>query len=171
MSGRTTRELSPIKDHDGQGPDGRPAFSFGETDFTSTYLTPPDTSYMPSSVSPTSYISSDGTSLYEMFDPSSGATRTAPFTPNAPLPNPTFSFGDAAQFVPPPQMTDEEAARAQGLFMTMQQRGRIGSMASINTFTTDEGNTTENEEGANGEYLPGQLTPEGFHPDVRRASA
>jgi hypothetical protein len=161
---RNGRELSPIKDHDGEG-DIRPTFAFGETDFATTYVTPPSSTYLPSA-----YVGADGSSLYDMFDGTDGASGSAPFAPNAPLPNPTFSFGAPTPADPGAQMlSEDEAARAQAQFMQMQQRGRIGSMASINTFTTD-GGTTENEDGPS-EWMSGQLAPEGFHPDARRASA
>ena len=142
---RTQRELSPIKDHGAE-------VVFGDTDFATTYLTPPSSTYRLSDTSPTSYFPTDsGSTPFEY--------PVDPFMPNAPLPTPAFTFGQRQSNLPA-----EESAP----FVALQSRVRLGSMASINTFTTD--GTMENGSDFGQEWL-GQLVPERFDPDTRRASA
>ncbi|WVF69951.1 hypothetical protein IAT40_004736 [Kwoniella sp. CBS 6097] len=173
---RGTRELSPIKDHDS---DGSHQFLLDpESEFNTTYITPPSSIYNPSVISPISFLPTNSTN----YDPS------LPFSPDSPLPNPAFSFGGAdmaQQFLTqqPPVLDEAEAARQQQLFLAFQQRGRMGSIASINTLGTENGNGTDVDE-ANipewslaGQELPevygqdGQGVPDGFDPDARRSSA
>ncbi|ORX38889.1 hypothetical protein BD324DRAFT_648994 [Kockovaella imperatae] len=78
-----------------------------------------------------------------------------PFTPNGPLPSPGFQFGThagPAGEIPP------------GSWSWMP-RDRIGSMASLNTYTTD--GTTASE--WDSDWMA--AIPTGFEPDNRRASA
>jgi len=159
-NGRPSRDLTPIKDQASTHP-LQPEFVFGETDFTTTYLTPPSSTYRPSNnTSPTSYLPPDsGSTTYDYaYDPS----QQNPFIPNAPLPNPTFSFGSGASQRHSISLDDDYAP-----FMASQPRARIGSMASINTFTTDAG--TENGSDYAQECFAQPF--EGFDPDARRASA
>ncbi|WVQ97994.1 hypothetical protein IAU59_005114 [Kwoniella sp. CBS 9459] len=176
---RGTRELSPIKDHDS---DGSHQFLLDpESEFNATYITPPSSVHLPTDVSPISFLPTGSTG----YDPS------IPFSPDSPLPNPAFTFGGAdmaqqllLQQQQQPQVLDEaEAARQQQLFLAFQQRGRMGSIASINTLGTDIGNGTDLDEANMSEWslagqdLPngygqdGQGLPDGFDPDVRRSSA
>ncbi|OCF37406.1 hypothetical protein I316_00527 [Kwoniella heveanensis BCC8398] len=181
---RGTRELSPIKDHDSEG-SHQFLLSPEESEFNTTYITPPSSAYNPSDISPISYLPTNSTS----YDPS------LPFSSDSPLPNPAFSFGGAdmaqqllqqqqqQQQQHQPVLDEAEAARQQQLFLAFQQRGRMGSIASINTLGTDNGNGTDLDE-ANisewslaGQDLPetfgqdAQGAPDGFDPDARRSSA
>ncbi|WVR04565.1 hypothetical protein IAU60_001572 [Kwoniella sp. DSM 27419] len=153
---RGARELSPIKDHDLEG---NQLFLDGD-DMNATFVTPPSSIYNTSNLSPISFLATDSTG----YDPSL-------FSPASPLPNPAFSFGgDLSAHAP--VLDEAEAARQQQLFLAFQQRGRMGSIASINTYTTDNGNGTDQEEGNIPEWsLSGQEAPDGFDPDTRRASA
>jgi len=156
------RELSPIKDHDGEHPSlaNSEHFYFPDaSDMSATFLTPPSSTYMPSH-SPSTFLGSDSSAGTFDF-----GTDAMPFTPNGPLPQPGFSFGSAAP-VPPPMSVEEQ----NNMWMAMQGRGRLGSIASINTFTT-EGATTA--DGSEWEWpaSAGLVEPEGFDPDLRRASA
>jgi len=163
-NGRTRRELSPIKDHDGDHAEARHQlnFVFGDTDFSTTYLTPPSSTYLPSNTSPTSYLPPDSGSM--VYDYSLDPSQHAPFTPNGPLPNPTFSFGSGSTDGPSNSGTDDHS-----VWMSMQPRVRMGSLASINTFTTDGGVPDSGSD-----FGQDWMTPpgtEGFDPDARRASA
>lgn len=138
-NGRQTRELSPIKDTDtesgGNANGNGQSFTFSETDFSTTYLTPPSSTYNPSGNSTNSSISN--TQLGDLQTPQNG-----------PLPNPTYSFGANPMFATG-QQTEEEAKRAQAIFMSIQERGRLGSLASIDTggtWTTDGTSTVDETE-------------------------
>ena len=158
-SRRAVRELSPIKDHDGEvDPLHQSKFAFDETDFSTTYLTPPASTYLPSNTSPTSYFAPDsGSTVYDYpIEPS----QQSPFTPSGPLPNPTFSFGSGPTQRRSVSMSGEEA-----LLMAMQPRDRVGSMASINSTTTD--GAIENGSDFGNDWLG----LDGFDPETRRASA
>lgn len=56
------------------------------------------------------------------------------------------------------------------MWLEMQGRGRLGSIASINTFTT-EGATTADGSDYDWNSAGCLVEPEGFDPDLRRASA
>ena len=161
-SRRAVRELSPIKDHDGEVDTSRQSeFAFDETDFSTTYLTPPASTYLPSNISPTSCFAPDsGSSVYGYpLEP----TQQSPFTPSGPLPNPAFSFGSGLMQRRSVSMSGEEA-----LLMSMQSRDRVASMVSINSTTTDD--APENVSDSGNRWLaPSGL--ERFDPDTRRASA
>nr|XP_019047276.1 hypothetical protein I302_03885 [Kwoniella bestiolae CBS 10118]OCF26206.1 hypothetical protein I302_03885 [Kwoniella bestiolae CBS 10118] len=166
------RELGTIKDDDpthsnmlinGQG---QVIYDQDNTDFTNTYMTPPSSSYgQPSSISPMSFLPTDSSSGY---DPS------IPFSPNSPLPNPAFSFGTEghSHHQQLAILNEAEAARQQQLFLAFQQRGRMGSIASIGTYTTDNGGTDLEDAGL-GDWINQETAngPDGFDPDARRASA
>lgn len=135
-----TRELSPIQDHE----------------VYNTY----GSEYQPWSgdLPPSMYL-----------PPAEGFHDGRPFSHDSPLPNPAFSFGSApqgldAQGIMPIGQMDE---KQQQMYMMMQQRDRLGSIASIGTMGTESG--TEGGESSNGEWLVDG--PEGFDPDARRASA
>ncbi|KAL7420680.1 hypothetical protein Q5752_004631 [Cryptotrichosporon argae] len=96
--------------------------------------------------------------------PPSEFTPTYDFSPNAPLPNPEFSFGTAP--APPAPMSEVDPVSWNAF-----ERGRLGSIASINSahsVTTDGGTT---EAGSVGDASWSLLLPAGFDPDIRRASA
>lgn len=161
------RGLGPIKDASPEAPgtahlpnDG---FIFPEgSDLSTTYLTPPSSTYLPSA-SPSTFLPSDGSSAFDF-----GVDQTfAPYTPNGPLPNPSFSFGSATQSAIPSvnMATDEQA----NMYYNMQNRGRLGSIASINTYTTDAGTADGSDWDWSGVAPP--LDLDGFEPDARRASA
>ena len=76
-----------------------------------------------------------------------------------PLPNPTYSFGSAHA----PQSMFMSNEQQMAIFMEMQNRGRLGSMASTNTFGTGEGSDWSD--------FTGLQDADGFDPDARRASA
>nr|ODN89367.1 hypothetical protein L203_02075 [Cryptococcus depauperatus CBS 7841] len=79
------------------------------------------------------------------------------FLSPSPLPNPSFSFGS---------LPAEPSLPPQGaLFTTMQDRGRLGSLASVGTVETDTGDELDV---GNEQWLD---VPDGFDPDHRRASA
>ncbi|KAK6903822.1 hypothetical protein I203_107330 [Kwoniella mangroviensis CBS 8507] len=190
------RELGTIKDDDSvqngmiiNGQQQQHVIYDQDTDFTGTYITSPSTSYGPStSMSPMSFLPTDS-STGSVFDPS------IPFSPNSPLPNPSFAFGTEGHQQQSQQMhhqipilNEAEAARQQQLFLAFQQRGRMGSIASVGTYTTDNGNTTDLEDAGLGDWInqdntngigaavnlgegQGQEGPDGFDPDARRASA
>ncbi|WWC67857.1 uncharacterized protein I206_101774 [Kwoniella pini CBS 10737] len=112
---------------------------------------------------------------------SAGYNTSIPFSPNSPLPNPAFSFGTEGhqqqcqsqgqqmqQLNQIPILSEAEAASQQQLFLAFQQRGRMGSIASIGTYTTDNGNGTDLEDTSLGDWADG---PDGFDPDARRSSA
>jgi hypothetical protein len=171
---RMTRELSPIKDQDPESALGlgnvspQDGIMFNSNDLSTTYLTPPTSSYLPNATSNT-FFSTDGSMNggYSSYSIDSATSSLPPFTPNAPLPNPGFSFGstpDSAQ-QPQSQGADDQAAM---FFAQMQSRGRMGSIASINTYTTDGGTTEAGSEWGSDWNVMG---PEGFDPDLRRASA
>jgi hypothetical protein len=80
---------------------------------------------------------------------------------DGPLPNPAFSFGSVPTTSPVYVQTPEEN-RLDAMLLAMRQ-GRVGSLASINTVTTDGG--------TDGSDFDWQLQPEGFDPDERRFSA
>lgn len=135
-----TRELSPIQDHEVYNTYG------GEYQPWSGDL--PPSMYLP---------------------PAEGFHDGRPFSHDSPLPNPAFSFGSApqgldAQGIMSIGQMDE---KQQQMYMMMQQRDRLGSIASIGTMGTESG--TEGGESSNGEWLVDG--PEGFDPDARRASA
>ena len=165
--GQLQRELSPIKDQDGDqnGMNLQNGFDYTDADLSTTYLTPPSSTNL-SSTSPTDSFRPDTASTGFDFDPS----QQPPYTPNGPLPIPTFSFGtNPSVMTRPLQMSDEQAA----MLMEMQNRGRMDSMPSVNTFTIEGTNTA-----ADGSEWPGdwgfaldRLAPDGFDPDIRRASA
>lgn len=135
-----TRELSPIQDHEVYNTYG------GEYQPWSGDL--PPSMYLP---------------------PAEGFHDGRPFSHDSPLPNPAFSFGcapqglDAQEIMSIGQMDEKQ----QQMYMMMQQRDRLGSIASIGTMGTESG--TEGGESASGEWLVDG--PEGFDPDARRASA
>ncbi|WRT64840.1 uncharacterized protein IL334_001776 [Kwoniella shivajii] len=165
---RGDRGLSTIKDDDSTI---EQVFYDQDTDFSTTYITPPSSTYDPSSMSPISFLPTDST----------GYDQSIPFSPNSPLPNPSFSFGGDGHQIP--VLDEAEAARQQQLFFAFQQRGRMGSIASINTYTTDNGNGTDVDDSTLGDWITseaitgagqqveGQEGPDGFDPDARRASA
>lgn len=164
---RPMRELSPIRDHDTEAvPAFQRTFPVGETDFSTTYLTPLSSTYLPNSVAPTAYFPVP-------FDVSSQVVNL--FAPNAPLPNPAFSFGSPAEGwqVSP---TDEDLARSPAMFLALQDRNRVDSITSVNTYTTESGNTAGegSDFGASdwAQIAAGHdMGPEAFASDNRRASA
>lgn len=167
--GRVTRELSPIKDH---CEDSNRSL-YPETGFTTTFVTPPSSTYLPNGDS----LPTDSTAQFS--SPADGMPYT-PFDPTSstgPLPNPSFQFG---------QQTSQDGSHlGQGMLMgmnltastgggmaddqiymmMMQQRGRMGSIGSIGTYTTENG--TEGSEWGGGDWLAG---PDGFEPGSRRSS-
>jgi len=192
------RELSPIKDHeDGYGSVNHFVFP-DPSDLTTTYLTPPSSTYLPTSSAAT-YLSDASSASFDL--------ENAPFTPDGPGPNPSFSFGsvgtgsetsmpvigeaDSGAHGQLDTMTQQHIA-----WMDMQPRVRLGSIASIETYTTDGGTTVDGGSdgwndwaslgaaqlqpqhqgamgaGANG-YSGGMLDADlaGFDPEARRASA
>lgn len=158
--GRPNRRLTPIKDHDGEA-HSQSGLVFGDADLSTTYLTPPSSTYRPSNTSPTSYLPPDSGSM--MYDYPLDPSQQSPFTPNAPLPNPTFSFGSGAM-----QRHSISFKEDQSPYMAMRQRARIGSMASITASTTDGGM----ENGSDfGQDWMGPSGMDRFDPDARRASA
>lgn len=95
-----------------------------------------------------------------------------PFAPNSPLPNPSFSFGTTPS-------TDSVSTSAsstpvgddpQAIFMALQ-RGRLGSIASVNSVTSVASTVTEGTTEGGSDLEPWQYAPDGFDPDIRRASA
>ncbi|KAK8847347.1 hypothetical protein IAR55_005204 [Kwoniella newhampshirensis] len=157
VGNRSARELSPIKDHDHENNHQELTHQQfdPESDFSTTYVTPPSSTYNPSIISPISYLPTNSTG----YDPS------MPFSPNSPLPNPGFTFGGDVNNAP--ATDDAEAARQQQIYLSLQQRGRMGSLASVGTFTTEAGTDLED---TSAEWYT-QDGPEGFDPDARRASA
>lgn len=153
-----TRELSPIKDHDAELHHSDNENHFADTDFATTYLTPPSSTYHPTTSPVTSYFADSGSSAFDFSQP------IEPFTPNAPLPNADFSFGISQGLAS--GLPDQDS-----IFATMQQRSRIGSIASIDTFTTDGARNDGSEFGFEWAGLGLETDLEGFHPDARRASA
>lgn len=144
------RELSPIKDHDGDIDPALRTMSFGQSD----YLSVPDAS-MGYSLNP-----------------------GMPFSPNSPLPNPTFSFGGTPSGTTPidPQLeqsggsTPTTSSDPQHALFLALQRGRLGSIASINSTGTTATDGTTTADGSDiGDWA--SFIPPGFDPDVRRASA
>ena len=150
------RALSPIKDQDADYQ--VEGFTFPEADHTTSYLTPPSSTYLSSAGNNTFSNTDSSFGSFELGQ--DGQIFVPPYTPNGPLPNPGFSFGSVV-----PQPIGEGVA-----FAEMQPRGRLGSIASINTMTTD-GTTTV--DGQDWDWTTGFAMPEvdGFDPDVRRASA
>lgn len=149
------RELSPIKDQDADIDPALRNMSFGQSD--TSYLSVPD----PSS------------SLSFSLNPG------LPFSPNSPLPNPTFSFGGTPTDAPSLEQLDPSGRSTpttndpqHALFLALQ-RDRLGSIASVNstgTTATDATATTTTADGSdNGDWA--SFIPPGFDPDVRRASA
>jgi len=182
------RELSPIKDHeDGLGSSN--LFVFPEsTDLATTYLTPPSSTYLPTPSGAT-YLSDSSSASYDL--------ENVPFTPAGPGPAPGFSFGSAGTSSAssmPPVGEAGSAQQQQIAWMEMQPRGRLGSIASVETYTTDGGATVDgisegwsewmgaglaqlqqqqqHQPGANG-FSGGLLGADlaGFNPEARRASA
>lgn len=161
LPGRATRELSPITDNDTEATQSvntsQPApFMLSESDFSTTYLTPPSSTYNPSSAAgrspgspPTSMSSGSGQIGAYPYPP----PASEPYTPIGPLPDASYSFGKNAMFGMGPVQTEEEIKRAQAIYLSMQERGRLGSLASINTWTTDEtaGTAEEGDTGSGGE--------------------
>lgn len=165
-----TAALEPIKDHDHEastGVDPNTPYDFVQTPFSDGFLSA--TGQMLPRASPTTYAPPDVAQAYDI----GGAI---PGLATGPLPSPSFSFGGpAVRQDMQPQLTDDEAARTQAFYMAIQQRGRMGSIASINTFTT-EGATTEGESvGTSTEWLPppadGRDSPSALVSQSRRASA
>ncbi|WWC86983.1 uncharacterized protein L201_001864 [Kwoniella dendrophila CBS 6074] len=170
------RELGTIKDDDVahhilDSDDQQQVFLDPESDFTGNYMTPQSSAYDPStSISPVAFLPNGAP-----YNPSMA------FSPNAPLPNPSFSFGTEGHQQPQhhvPILDEAEAARQQQLFLAFQQRGRMGSIASINTYTTDNGNNTDLEDNGLGDWITqdlngatGQEELDGFDPESRRSSA
>lgn len=134
------RELSPIQDHE--------VYNAYGTEFQPWSSDLPSNLYLP---------------------PAEGFHDGHPFSHDTPLPNPAFSFGSAPQGLDVHGIvsTGQMDERQQQMFMMMQQRGRLGSIASIGTMGTEAG--TEGGGSSNGEWLVDG--PEGFDPDTRRASA
>lgn len=186
-----TRELSPIKDHDDQQhypnpnshPNPKDSYGLGEpaVDFLATYKTPMSTTYAISQNSTTMAPSvSIETSHNSDFDFNILNPDQPDFSPNAPLPSPGFSFGSVASN----QSFYQQASNGNGypsgygaederLYPQNQQamyrgvrQGRLGSIASINTITTDGGTETGSDYAVDwANVMPG------FDPDLRRASA
>ncbi|ORY30404.1 hypothetical protein BCR39DRAFT_152444 [Naematelia encephala] len=151
-TGRSTRDLSPIKDvdHDSGAAHSQPSFVFDEpaSDLSATYLSTPVSTYAP--------------------NPNGGSTE-APFAPNAPLPNPAFSFGAPPDNNAQPAISDEEIH----LWMTLQ-RGRLSSMASINSTYAESAGTQDGSDHTvewNSGLVESSPQPNGFEADARRASA
>jgi hypothetical protein len=158
-NGPTDRGLSPIKDHDVDYSGQAENYATQDPDLSSDYLTPPHSSYL-TNASPSLY--SYDPALSGTFD-YTGEGQIPPNTPNGPLPNPSFSFGTAP-------MANQSGDVPPAAFTEMQARGRLGSIASINTYTT-EGTTGQDgsEWDWNGMFEPAQGV-DGFDPS-RRASA
>ncbi|KAK4685006.1 hypothetical protein P7C73_g5152, partial [Tremellales sp. Uapishka_1] len=167
-NGRGIRELSPIKDLDAEGEHrhSQTEFSFDENqDVPINYLTPPSSAYLSTDTSPTSSLQ-PGSYHQTIFDSSLNPAQTLPFSPNSPYPNPAFSFG-----APSPQHCDNaETAQAQALYAAFRQ-GRLGSLASVMTNETDTGSASDYGHHLSGDWLPNGNEPDGFIPDMRRASA
>lgn len=164
------RELGPIKDVSPEAPNvahlPQDGFVFSEpSDLSTTYLTPPSSTYLPST-SPSTYLPSDGSST--IYDFGIDQSQFPPYTPNGPLPNPSFSFGSAPQSVPAPMLATDEQVN---MYYNMQNRGRLGSIASIGTYTTDGGATADGSDWDWSGVAPPQVDMDGFDPDTRRASA
>lgn len=135
-----TRELSPIQDHE--------VYDTYDAEFQPWSSDFPPNMHLP---------------------PAEGFHDGRPFSHDSPLPNPAFSFGSAPQGLDMHGIASmgQLDERQQQMFMMMQQRGRLGSIASIGTMGTETG--TEGGESSKGEWLVDG--PEGFDPDTRRASA
>lgn len=161
-----TVALEPIKDHEHElaTSDPNTPFDFVQTPYSASFLTSAGQVFP--NVSPTTYAPPDAAPVFEL---GSSAVGLA----SGPLPNPTFSFGGPTTVAhhAAPQISDEEAARTQAFYMALQERGRMGSLASINTLTT-EGATTEGESSSIEWFAPGDgsLSPSGLS-QSRRASA
>lgn len=169
-SGGPGRELSPIRDHDGElDPSLRGSVP-------ATYVTGPSSTYA-NSMSGFLSVPEPDLGLSYTLNP---GLPGVPFSPNSPLPNPTFSFGGApssGHSTPggPGSLSistdgvsmDKSDSQQQALFMALQ-RGRLGSIASVNSV-----NTTVTDGGTeNGSELDWpSFMPQGFDPDIRRASA
>lgn len=161
---RHGRELSPIKDQDYEID---PALR-GQVPMT--FVTPPQNGFS----SAQGHLALPGTaesSLTYTLNPG------MPFTPNSPLPNPSFSFGgtpaDTTAQMPNVGVWGDKSGMAQpdtqqDLFMALQ-RGRLGSIASVNSVATNGTEGTATEYGSDVEW--GSMMPPGFDPDIRRASA
>jgi hypothetical protein len=161
---RRIRELSPIKDHDHDHDVDFPELSLNDPvpsgsevnnsnyifgsqplDFTTTYLTPPNSTYVPTT-SPSSYLPDTGSTTSGFNFGSAGANEAGsgegvPFTPVGPGPNPGFSFGTSMGAAPPTGGGDD-------IWHGVPDRVRVGSLASIGTFTTDGTLGTDNYSGS-----------------------
>lgn len=155
-------------------------------DFSPTFLTPPSSTYFSSGGGAGSVgMGTDSTMTYSPID-------TMPFTPMdimgaGPLPNPSFQFGQ-------PQTGFSTHSQGQGLgqgqnqghgsglggrlsmtpltittddqiYTMLSQRGRMGSIASIGTYTTENG--TDSSDWSGGDWL---ASPEGLESASRRSS-
>lgn len=167
------RELSPIKDQDTEID---PSLRGG---VPMTYVTPPPSAY-PSDGSYLSVPSSTESAFMYSLNPG------LPFAPNSPLPNPSFSFGGTPTSDVPaapihnhvgggmgmdqagtsPVNADKDPQHA--LYLALQ-RGRLGSLASVNSVATNGTDGGSTEGGSDAEWPP--FVPPGFDPDIRRASA
>lgn len=95
-----------------------------------------------------------------------------PFAPNSPLPNPSFSFGTtpSSDSVQTSASSTPVGDDPQAIFMALQ-RGRLGSIASVNSVTSVASTVTEGTTEGGSDLEPWQFAPDGFDPDIRRASA
>lgn len=157
------RELSPIKDQDHDS-DIDPSLR-GSGAGVGVYITPPgiDQSLL--------HMPHESHLQYQL-NPGG-----VPFSPNSPLPNPTFSFGGTPSG---PIATDsghtsisttpvlDKVDPQHALFMALQ-RGRLASLASANSVNSNATDATSTGDGSDHEWPP--FIPPGFDPDTRRASA
>jgi hypothetical protein len=158
-NGRSS-ELPSIKD-DGENPSH--TFTFTDSDFSTTFLTPPSSTYNPSGVSP-DLLSGSSSSEQSGFD----FLATEPFNPAGPLPNPAFSFGNAPMVNTGSggQQTEEEAKMAQAMYDAFREGGRLDSLASLGSVGSGG---TFNSDGTSGTAGDGDFGLD-FNPN-RRASA
>lgn len=161
-----SRELGSIKDNEGENahsaPDPSPPFMFSESDFSTTFITPQSSTYYPSG----SYGS---LSSSDMAGPDDSSKLAEQQNLNGPYPNPAFSFGNNAVFTMPSDAQQmDESRRAQAIYESIQQRGRMGSLASIGTNDSD---ATAGTAGTGGTGGTGDELDFGDFDPNRRASA
>jgi hypothetical protein len=159
----STRELSPIKDQDHDS-DIDPALRASGAG-VGVFVTPPGIDQSLLNMQHDSHLQ------YQL------NPNGLPFSPNSPLPNPTFTFGgtpsgpinhDSGHTSMSTTPVLSGSGSDQALFMALQ-RGRLASLASVNSVTSNATDATSTCDGSDGDWGP--LNPPGFDPDIRRASA
>jgi len=92
---------------------------------------------------------------------------------DGPLPNPAFHFGAAPQIQSTPAQTSNYGSMGppDDAFTQMQNRNRIGSIASINTFTSETSAVSNDWNVDEFHFTPDSIGMPGFDFDARRASA